>query len=396
MRPRVAAEAANARLRVLCVDDDPNVTTLLTRLLAATFDVAVANAAPAALAQLTDDARFAIVVSDLRMPGTDGVTLLGEIRERSPDTVRILLTGNGDLETAIAAVNRGHIFRFLEKPCTPDQLRTAVAAAAEHHRLITAERVLLEQTLQGSVKALVNVLALAQPQAFGRSTRVRRHVAALAERVGESDVWPIEIAALLSQVGCAALPQATVDRYLAGETLSEGEAESIAALPETAQEVIAGIPRLEAVREILRFQDTPFRGGEPNALSAANPSGDRLPRGARMLKIALDFDLLELQGAAAGDALTTMRSRTGWYDPELLASFADLVGAPAHGVSLERMRLSQVRAGMVFAADVRAENGLLLVARGQEVSASLVDRIRHQWRDFAAKCVVSMIIDERA
>jgi response regulator RpfG family c-di-GMP phosphodiesterase len=299
------------------------------------------------------------------------------------------------LETAIAAVNRGHIFRFLEKPCTPDELRTAVAAAAEHHRLVTSERVLLEQTLQGSIKALVNVLALAQPQAFGRSTRVRRHVAGLADRVGERDHWPIEIAALLSQVGCTALPQTTVDRYLAGETLTADEATTIAALPETAEGVIAGIPRLEAVREILRFQDTPFKGRE-SAPDPLNVSGDRLPRGARMLKIVLDFDLLELQGLSAGDALTTMRNRPGWYDPNLLASFAGLVDAPASGLSLERMRLSQVQAGMVFAADVRGENGLLLVARGQEVSASLVDRIRYQWRDFAARCAVSMIIGARA
>jgi hypothetical protein len=59
---------------------------------------------------------------------------------------------------------------------------------------------------------------------------------------------------------------------------------------------------------------------------------------------------------------------------------------------MENMRLSQVRVGMVVAADVRAENGMLLVARGQEVGVSLVDRIRHQWQAFAGRCDVSMLV----
>jgi response regulator RpfG family c-di-GMP phosphodiesterase len=377
---------------VLCVDDDPHVSGLLTRLLSTTFDVVAANSAPTALGQISGGEPFAVVVSDFRMPGTDGVTLLGHVRELSPDTVRIILTGNGDLETAIAAVNRGQIFRFLEKPCTPDVLRTAVAAAADQYRLVTSERVLLEQTLHGSIKALVNVLALAQPQAFGRATRVRRHAAELAGRVGERDRWPIEIAAMLSQVGCTMLPQATVDRYLAGESLSEDEMKVVAELPATAERVIGGIPRLEAVREILRFQDTQYDGRAVDLPTTFGLSGDRIPRGARMLKIALDFDLLENQGSSVSNALTTMLNRDGWYDPALLAVFGDLRGAAKTGPSLEQMRLSQVRVGMVFGADLRMENGLLLVARGQEVGVSLMERIRHQWQSFAAKCVVSIVI----
>lgn len=387
-----AAQAQpNARLRVLCVDDDPNVTGLLIRLLGGAFDVATANSAPTALGQLKAGEPFAVVVSDFRMPGTDGITLLGQIRELSPDTVRILLTGNGELETAIGAVNRGQIFRFLEKPCTPDVLRAAVAAAADQYRLVTSERVLLEQTLHGSIRALVEVLALAQPQAFGRATRVRRHIAGLAERLGDRDRWPLEIAAMLSQVGCAALPQATVDRYLAGEPLGEDEQKIVATLPATAERVIAGIPRLEAVREILRFQDTQYDGRGDDLPTTFGLSGDRIPRGARMLKIALDFDLLENRGLPDVQALTTMRERVGWYDPALLLSFAELRGAAMTGSSLEQMRLAQVRVGMVFGADVRAENGLLLVARGQEVGVSLMERIRHQWQTFAARCVVSIV-----
>lgn len=381
------------RLRILCVDDDPNVTGLLARLLGGKFEVVAANSGAVALGHITSEKPFAVVVSDFRMPDIDGVTLLGHIREVAADTVRILLTGNGDLETAMAAVNRGQVFRFLEKPCTPDLLRGAVAAAADQYRLVTSERVLLERTLHGSIKALIEVLALAQPQAFGRATRVRRQVADLATHVKERDRWPIEIAAMLSQVGCTGLPTATVDRYLAGETLSDADRRIVAGLPATAERVIAGIPRLDAVREILRFQDTRYDGWAEDLPAASfGLSGDRIPRGARMLKIALDFDLLENRGLTTTDALSTMRGREGWYDPTLFAAFVELRGVTITAASVERMRLSEVRVGMIFAADVRAENGLLLVARGQEVGVSLSERIRHQWQSFASKCVVSIAV----
>jgi response regulator RpfG family c-di-GMP phosphodiesterase len=388
-----SGELSPVRLRVLCVDDDANVATLLSRLLSANYEVVAANSAPTALGQFTGGPPFAVVISDYRMPGTDGVTLLGQIRELAPDTARILLTGDGALDTAVAAVNRGHIFRFLSKPCTPDVLRAAVSAAADQYRLVTAERVLLEQTLHGSVRALIDVLALAQPQAFGRATRVRRHVADLADRVQERNVWPIEIAAMLSQVGCAALSAATLDRYLGGGDTTMEEQGIIAALPATAERLIADIPRLEAVREILRCQDTRYDRRADVPPRKSGPAGDDIPRGARMLKIALDFDLLENRGLPLADVLNTMRSRVGWYDEKLLAAFGDLRGADLAGPRMKQMRLSQVHVGMVFAADVRGENGMLLVARGQEVGVSLVDRIRYQWQDFAGKCAVSMLIE---
>jgi response regulator RpfG family c-di-GMP phosphodiesterase len=279
-------------------------------------------------------------------------------------------------------VNKGEIFRFLEKPCTPDMLKGTVKAAADLHRIVTAERVLLEQTLHGSVKALIDVLALAQPQAFGRATRVRRHVAELAEKLGERDRWSIEIAAMLSQVGCAALPAEAVDRYFAGESLTKNEQELVDSMPLTAERVIAGIPRLEAVRDILRLQNSRH---QPGAV-------DTVPIGARILKTALDFDLLELHGLSERDALATMHRRTDWYDPRLLTAFAELRGASTAGTALQEMRLSQVRVGMVFAADLRTESGMLLVARGQEVSVSMAERIRHQWDSVAARLVVSMMV----
>jgi DNA-binding NtrC family response regulator len=113
-----------------------------------------ATSGKAGLERLSSDGPFAVVVSDMRMPEMNGAAFLAQVRERAPDTVRVLLTGQADLDSAIAAVNEGQIFRFLTKPCAPEMLISSLRAAEEQHRLITAERVLLEQTLHGAVKAL--------------------------------------------------------------------------------------------------------------------------------------------------------------------------------------------------------------------------------------------------
>src|SRR5262249_60092556 len=134
---------------------------------------------------------FAVVVSDMRMPGMDGAAFLTRVREIAPDATRVLLTGQADLDAAIAAVNRANIFRFLTKPCPPDVLASALTDAVNLHRLVTSERVLLQETLLGSVKMLTDVLALANPAAFGRATRAKQHARRTAAQLDLADRWQL-------------------------------------------------------------------------------------------------------------------------------------------------------------------------------------------------------------
>src|SRR5262245_61160663 len=198
--------------RVLCVDDEPNVVEGLALTLRRKFDVATAEDGPSALALLREEPRTAVVISDMRMPGMDGATFLARVRELLPDTVRILLTGQTDLTSAIRAVNDGQLFRFLTKPCPPSNLLAVVEAAVKQHELQCAERILLEQTLHGSIRALTEVLALTNPLAFGRATRIKAHVSELATKLGLKERWQVEVASMLSQLGCITLPTETVEK----------------------------------------------------------------------------------------------------------------------------------------------------------------------------------------
>lgn len=101
--------------RVLCVDDDPNILEGYKRQLRKEFELATAVGPEQGLRMVTEQGPFAVVVSDLQMPGMNGIDFLAQVRTHEPDTVRMLLTGNAELQAAIDAINQGQIFRFLTK-----------------------------------------------------------------------------------------------------------------------------------------------------------------------------------------------------------------------------------------------------------------------------------------
>ena len=159
--------------RVLCVDDEARVVEGLVLHLRKDYEVHTALSGADALRQLKEMGGAAVIVSDMRMPGMDGATLLQHVMQVSPDTTRILLTGEPGRDAAVSAVNTAHIFRFLTKPCPPDQLKAAIEAGVGQYRLVNAERSILKETLIGCIKALVDVLAITNPVAFGRASRVK-------------------------------------------------------------------------------------------------------------------------------------------------------------------------------------------------------------------------------
>jgi len=138
---------------ILCVDDEPQVTEGLAVLLRRDYRVITAGNGQAALEKVKECGAPAVILSDMRMPGMDGAHLLKTMRLLYPETTRILLTGEPGRDAAVSAINEGQIFRFLTKPCAPDQVRAAIEAGVAHHRLMTAQKALLQDTLVGSAAA---------------------------------------------------------------------------------------------------------------------------------------------------------------------------------------------------------------------------------------------------
>jgi CheY-like chemotaxis protein len=362
--------AAGRRPRLLFVDDEPEVLEAVSVNLRKGYEVVTATSGAAGLEYLEAEADFAVVVSDMRMPKMDGATFLALARETAPDVVRMLLTGQSDLEATIKAVNHGQIFRFLSKPCPKDTLIAAIDSAVTQHRLITGERVLLEQTLNGSVKMLFDLLAITAPAAFGRAHQIKNRVLQLARLLGVLDAWQLEIAALASQLGYIVVPHEVCEKLEHKLPLTEDEQRMVARAPQMTEQLLANIPRLEAVRGMLALHVAPPRRN-PNA----DPPQQRIELGAHLLRVAIDLENLERSDR--GSALSLLLSRADLYDPEVLEAVERLYRErPPRGV-VRAMHVAELAAGMVLAEDVRLRNGTLLVARGYEVTASFIERVNN-------------------
>jgi response regulator RpfG family c-di-GMP phosphodiesterase len=358
---------------ILCVDDDANILEGFRRHLRKAFKVETAVGPQEGLKVLETRGPFAVVVSDLQMPGMTGIQFLSKVRTQSPDTVRILLTGHADLQASIDAINQGQIFRFLTKPCTPDQLASTLTAGLTQYRLITAERELLEQTLSGSIKVLCDILSLVNPEAFGRSSRIARYAEAIAEQLHVTELWPIKTAAMLSQIGCVILPETVLKKIYHGDPLSAEETQLFNQHPFIAADLIARIPRMNQVAEIIRFQDKYYDG--VGGLGDRRQGND-IPMEARILKVALDFDTLESAGKTKTEAFDELKRRKGWYDPTIVdalkAAFAGEIKYETRTVVV-----ADLRPGMILGEDLKSTQDVLLASKGQEVNASIILRLQN-------------------
>jgi putative two-component system response regulator len=143
--------------RILFVDDEPNVLSGYQRELRKQFDVETTTSAEDGLKVVAARGPFAVIVSDYRMPQTDGNRFLAAVKEIAPDSVRVMLTGYADIDMAMRAINDGSVFRFLTKPCASDVLSDTLTAAAQQYRLVIAEKELLAGRTQELKKALQTI-----------------------------------------------------------------------------------------------------------------------------------------------------------------------------------------------------------------------------------------------
>jgi response regulator RpfG family c-di-GMP phosphodiesterase len=360
-----------ARPRVLCLDDEAAILESLTLTLRRPFEVVTAQRGEEALQKLEQPGPFAVIISDMRMPGMNGAEFLARARALQPDATRLLLTGYSDTTAAISAVNDGQIFRFLTKPCPPPQLLAVVQAAAEQHRLVTAERTLLTQTLHGCIAALSDILALAKPESFGRAARIKSLVAVLAARLGMKQVWHLEVAAMLSQLANVTLPDDLARKLYDGSVLSNAEQSMVDGLPDITTRLLGHIPRLEPVRDILA---SALPAG--SALAASAPDTDVL-LGRSVLRVAVAFDRLTTGGVVPEAALGTLRKDEKSFDPRVVEALAEEQGASASATMLVELSAQQLLPGMVFADDLCTARGALLLARGNTVTESVISRLHY-------------------
>lgn len=357
--------------RVLFVDDEPNVLEGIQRTLRKQVELQTASSGAEALRLIGESGPFAVIISDMRMPAMNGAQFLAKVREREPDTVRMILSGHADLEATIAAVNEGHIYRFLTKPCPTDRLLAAVEDGLHQHRLLTAEKVLLEQTLSGAVKMLIEILGMVSPAASNRAARLQRYTIELSAALGLASHWEWGLAAFVSQIGCVALPREMLFKVEACQTLNDEERRLYEAHPEVAGKLLAAIPRLEDVAAIVSAQ---FGSLNTKDLPDDLRQWDIRKAGQLLLRSAIEYDRLVSRGASRDSAINTLRESTLRFPSTVLKALARL-STSVRGTIVRQIRLADLTVGMTLDEDLVSPKGIRLVPSGAEVTTTLMIRL---------------------
>ncbi|MBL8936288.1 MAG: HD domain-containing protein [Archangium sp.] len=326
--------------RFLVVDDDPSITEVLRRVLESMGHPVTVHNDPLDAAQETD---FDLVLTDFMMPNLNGVELLGVLRAKRPDAVRLLITAANDFKVAIEAVNRGEVFRIIGKPWQLHDLRFGLQQAVDYYRLVQENRRLTKELAQrneglatlnavleqqvvertnGLLEGMIRALDYRDTETQWHSWRVAKFTRRIAEAAGLAGdmLMHIEQGALLHDIGKIGVRD---NILLKPGPLSPEEWVEMRKHPEMGYRMLANIPYLQDAAQIVYQHQERFDGrGYPRALK-----GEEIVIGARIFCIADTFDAITSdrpyrKGSTAAVAFSEIGRLGGTQlDPHLVQVF---------------------------------------------------------------------------
>ncbi len=348
--------------RILIVDDEENVLSAIRRNLRNEFAIYVASSGQDGLNILEKHGPFPVVVSDMRMPGMDGIEFLKQTQKKFPDTVRIMLTGNADQDTATKAINEGHVYQFLNKPVNLKKFVRIIQTGITLYDLRCSERELLENTLHGSIQVLVDLLSLANPLAFTRAMRIKDYTAQVCKDLKITETWQYEISAMLSHIGYVTIPIDILEKEIGNEALKDVERNMIEQQPKTVIELIGHIPRLEPVINIIEGLIDP-------PLASKIAIGD-YNFGSCLLYTLFHYDTYILRGQNAETALRHLVRNKSANQPDILTALAKLK-SPEYETDYKLIPVEEISTGMILYENVENKDGLLIALKGYKISPVL-------------------------
>lgn len=409
---------------VLLVDDEENILSSVRRVLRNERYRLIAATSGAMALELLEQHEVDLIVSDARMPGMDGATLLAQVQQRWPECLRILLTGYADITTTIKAINQGQIYRYISKPWDDDELRLIIRQALafqfserERQRLeqltraqnahlqelnetlerrVRARTAELEETagmldvayaeLRRSYVTATEVFANLVNQRFSKDRQTNAQVVALVKgyaehyQLDERTSNDLAMAAALYNIGKLTWDDQLLARP--SDLLFKEERTRYRKYPELGENLLMALEPVQDAGRLIRHHQERWDGhGFPDRLE-----GEAIPFGSRLLRLCVDF--IELQRGmfldrrlSRDEALLLMKKYEGrLYDPELCKRFIelcttlapDLALADASITALDTRRLS---AGMILARNLHATNGMLLLNEGKQLTLPLISKL---------------------
>jgi CheY-like chemotaxis protein len=354
--------------KIFYVDDDFALLGLYSNSLKEFFNMTPISDPADGLANISKNVAdpYQVIISDYDMPGMDGVEFLKKAKEIMPDSVRIMLTASSDIQVAINALAQGDIFRFLNKPCTPEILKKNIFSGIDQYNLITSEKTLLEKTLLGSIGIMMEMLSIFNPEVFSQTIRLRNLAKRIITRLKIENAWEIEMGVLLSQIGCITIPSDIIGKHYHGYIMSEQETNMYYSHSLSGYKFISKIPRLEKVAEGIKYQfmdyDSPTL--KPNLLS-------------QFIRLLTDYDLLLHKGKLPRTALEVLHSKEGAYNDLILQALEAEVFEVMDGFIIKSVMVDDLEVGMVLADDLRSERNVVLIRKDSEISDVTLDRVQN-------------------
>lgn len=401
---------------ILLVDDEENILHSLTRVLRREgYRILTASGGEEGLSLFAKE-NITAVVSDYRMPHMNGVEFLSIVRERYPDTMRIMLTGYADIKAVVASINRGEVYRFITKPWNDEELKIVLRDAVRQYDLVEENRRLhkltqeqnrvlkdlnanleqkvqertrevkrlyseLEQNFFDFIRVFMNLLELKSPYLGGHSKRVAALARKLAEKIGlaTDEILNIEIAAILQDIGTLGFPEKILKKL--EKDMDQVEKALVEQHPILGQSTIQHIRKLYPVSLLIRHHHERYDGlGYPD-----NLSGEKIPRGSKIISIVDYFDSLinpwdSSERYSVERAIYELEKEKGRrFDPELINQFIGLlrdVKYEQFESNVIEIDIDELKEGMVLASDIRTRRGLLLMAKGEVINSLHIEKIR--------------------
>jgi putative nucleotidyltransferase with HDIG domain len=327
--------------RILIVDDEAEITEILADLLSGEYQCVRAGSAEQALSQLADN-QFQLVISDITMPGMSGLEMIPHVKELSPETVVVMISGMQTVESAIGALRRG-AFDYLMKPFDLRQVEAVVKRALEHHDLVVAkqryenhleelveqrtaelDRALnsLEGAYRSTLKALTAALETRDSETHGHSERVVSYSLRLGREYGlnSDEMKALEFGALLHDIGKIGVPDSILRKPA---KLTEEEWVRMREHPVHGQQILRGIEFLQGAARVVAQHHEQWDGsGYPLGIRS-----EEIDICARIFAVADAFDAITSdrvyrRGKSYEAASQELDDWTGrQFDPKVVEAF---------------------------------------------------------------------------